>query len=896
MDKRREQILDMIKREFIGPDPLKDLKGMVQNNGEEILTSDPPRTRYLAGILFPQESLVEKNDIFEDDQIDYNSSCEEIVVTNPDKENVSSGKNELLENLEELMNLSYAYKQSAMSLTLTIKRNSIVTIDLHGAKYESLNQKDFESGFSKTYYYRKPFCWNNDNKPLELPSHRKRMLHYTISKNDVEQNIKLHITYRNQVNKFDADTYTFTMENTNIMDGGVIRDSDCFFQCGFKLHCQNGFSIMPENPRVNIEDQDYESNRLLYRHIKKYGIGHGCSVDWSFDNGHVTKVWTEIFPSYEIKPIVPSTIDGVSLEMHKMANQGSIDEVYREMDLMCSSYYEWIEDLVEDSKKLDDHNETAKKHIDNCKSCYDRMVDGVLLLRSNEKVRKAFMLMNEVMLMQQLHYNLPLSEWDFDDNNNVFLNKKYEFLPNKDDTKTWFGDIKRYGKWRPFQLAFILINLRSMFEKNSKSRDIVDLIWFPTGGGKTEAYLGLSAYTIFIRRLLNREDFGTTILMRYTLRLLTAQQYERAATMICACEMIRSKNVSELGEKRITIGLWVGVSTTPNRMSDAVKAYESLYAGSKDENPFIMLKCPWCGAQMGLIRKGHNKTIRGYKKTNERNKKIVFQCHNEECDFSKDGNSLPLMVVDEAIYEKPPTLLLGTVDKFAMLPYRPEAQNIFGIYNGVRKSSPDLIIQDELHLISGPLGSMVGHYETMVNELCIDRRNHSIVKPKIIASTATISKAKEQCHALYACGENNVFQFPPSGLSAGDSFFAYEDAAGIGRKYVGIFAPASSSLSTTSIRLYASLLYAANNIDVDTQSEKDPYWTNLAYFNSLRELGQTATWINADITEYLHVIYRRRREDLDSEKYSKRRYINRYEELTSRIRGDKIPENLQELG
>ena len=254
--------------------------------------------------------------------------------------------------------------------------------------------------------------------------------------------------------------------------------------------------------------------------------------------------------------------------------------------------------------------------------------------------------------------------------------------------------------------------------------------------------------------------------------------------------------------------------------------------------------------------------------------------------------------MDEAIYESTPTLVLGTVDKFAMLPFRPQAQKLFGFYNGVKMTTPDLIIQDELHLISGPLGSMVGHYETMISELCSIKTDGKIIMPKIIASTATISKAKEQCHALYGCSRDNIFQFPPAGIDAGDSFFAREDVNQNGRKYVGILATGSSSDATTSIRLFAALLYAAKEIKVDNEKQRDPYWTNVGYFNSIRELGQARTWIRADIDQHLDVMYKRRQYNkiYEREEYRKRRrYIWRDEELTSRIPGDKVTASLANL-
>ena len=359
-----------------------------------------------------------------------------------------------------------------------------------------------------------------------------------------------------------------------------------------------------------------------------------------------------------------------------------------------------------------------------------------------------------------------------------------------------------------------------------------------------------------------------------------------------------------MGDDEINIGLWVGKETTPNHVQDAVSKYNDLKAHKTDSNPFVMLKCPWCGAQMGVVETSGGKVrfLPGYKVLEgpRKSKKFIFKCSNEagECDFALNRTGLPLYIIDDDIYEKTPTLVLGTVDKFAMLPYKPKAQGLFGFIDGEKRTSPDLIIQDELHLISGPLGSMVGHYETMINDLCTETMPSGTITPKIVASTATISRAKEQCHALYGCDTKNVFQFPPAGLDAGDSFFANEDKQKNGRKYIGILASASPSDATTSIRLYATLLYAAKTMEVDKEEDRDPYWTNIGYYNSIRELGQTKTWIKADIDQHLDVMYKRRYDDkrLDKEAYKAyRRYIYRDEELTSRIPGDKVTASLANL-
>jgi hypothetical protein len=878
----RESIIEIIKKEIIGPNPI-DLLGYRQSDGEEILFMEPPRIKYSAGILYPQESMNEELKDIEgyENRINDEISTFRTVV---DDSIIGSGSNEIALDSEEVVNLANSFNQSAISITVSCKANAKISVSVSAATYVKKIEKD-ALGKNKYKFYRRPIGWSNGESVIKLPTSKEKVVRYGVQekKND-SSGLEFIITNRGVSDN--GSIYTFSLINVH-KKVGQISDEDCYFQVGFKLKNKNGFLELPTGRKSNLSD-DEATNALLYRNEKNYAVGHGCSADWCDD---ATEIWTEIIPTYDLKPILPTSINNVTLGMKLMSDVGDFDESINELEQLASEYEMWINRIRDEAKQLDaEYKKTADRHIQLCDESLRRIQKGINLLKTDSNVKKAFQLMNRSMLLQQLHYNLPTSYWESKSKDAVLL-KAYDRLPEIGDEKTWFGDKSRYGKWRPFQLAFILMNLVSMNDSSSKDREIVDLIWFPTGGGKTEAYLGLSAFTIFLRRLKDKDNAGTTILMRYTLRLLTAQQYQRAASLICSCEMIRKEIPELLGEERISIGLWVGNTTTPSNMADAVKQYQEMYKGKSSENHFIVLKCPWCGAQMGF---DSNKRIQGYKKIVTPKKKVIFQCSNNDCCFSQKSNSLPLSVIDEEIYLAPPTLLLGTVDKFAMLPFRPEAQSIFGI--GCGWNPPELIIQDELHLISGPLGTMVGHYETLVHELCTRTLiSDNSVKPKVIASTATISNAKEQCHALYNCGKNNVKQFPPMGLDAGDSFFAKRDDNAQGRRYVGILAPASSSFAMTNIRLYATLLYAAKEVPVRDEAQRDPYWTNLGYYNSLRELGQTATWVNADIEEYLHTIYGRKYDKSRKNEITNRRYIYRFEELTSRISNDKIPQSLENL-
>lgn len=898
-DTRRDQLIEYVEREFIGPDPI-DWPDLIQQNGEEILASDPPRTRYAAGVLFPQNVLDEETEPIEEEVSQSTAEGEQEDKDHGASEKADTGDAaEYLEDAEELINRSNAYKQSAISITTAVRDGDNVSVEVFAGTYSVITSNDTDPKKTIKRYPRKSILWNNNGHFLSMPSTTDGIRKIDVS----DTYLRFDITYRYK--RGDYSIYTFTLENAKVNTSVVIHDEDCYFQVKFKLTSNKGFCPLPDSQRINTDDEDYLSNQLLYRNVRNYAIGHGCAVDWEDTTEKVSWISTAIFPKHEIKPIVPSSISGVRLEMLRMSDLGDFPETIRELRSMCDKYRDWINELKKEAYDIETkYKKTAERHIANCEICLERMSNGVDLLQSNDTVKTAFQYMNRAMLLQQLHYNLPLQKWIDDEHGDIKLENPIKLLPDIANTNTWYDKENYiYGIWRPFQIAFILINLKAIYDKDCNERGIVDLIWFPTGSGKTEAYLGLSSYTIFIRRLKNKDDSGTAILMRYTLRLLTAQQYERASAMICACDLIRRENESSLGTSRISIGLWVGGTTTPNSMPEAVSAYQNLYNGTKDINPFVILKCPWCGAQMGVVTKSnHQCVLPGYRKVigPHRQAKIIFQCNNSKygCDFASGDYELPLYIVDDIIYEKTPTLLLGTVDKFAMLPFRPKAQSLFGYFNGIKITSPDLIIQDELHLISGPLGSMVGHYETLINELCSNRTTTGEIHPKIIASTATISHAKEQCHALYNCGKEKVFQFPPSGLNADNSFFAYEDKNSSGRKYVGILASASSSDATTAIRLFSVLLYGAKAMDVELEEMRDPYWTNIGYFNSIRELGQAATWIRADIEQHLDVMYKRRYDDkrYSKEEYqSRRRYIWRDEELTSRIRNDKVTASLENL-
>lgn len=676
----------------------------------------------------------------------------------------------------------------------------------------------------------------------------------------------------------------------------------CIFQSKLTVSSSNNafqFEDIHSEYDENYMDEEEKSLELLYRKKKIYATGLGTAVDWNIDISGTGEIWSDFFPVKEIpgmKFSLPNNniIIDDELSMKYLSDLDSSDKKQKICSLtkLIDLYKEWVDNLSLTAATLEKRFSAAAAHnISECKDAYKRMYNGIQILIENECAYNAFLLANRAMFMQRIHIQKQesIKEDHYEKDERIS-----DFLNNVD----YYKEDGSACKWRPFQIAFLLMDIPSIVDYNSSDRDIVDLIWFPTGGGKTEAYLGLTAFTIFYRKLEHlSESDGTAVIMRYTLRLLAAQQFTRAATLICACEYIRQDSelrkrrrnrypAYPLGASPITIGLWIGGSHIPNKNENASEHLTKLLNASnafnlrneKDKhNKFQVLKCPWCGTKMtrdvvdGQIVGKWGYSMRG-------GNHFYLFCPHESCDFTKE---LPIQIIDDELYANPPTLLFGTVDKFAMLPWESRCGAFFGTRSNNR--APELIIQDELHLISGALGTMVGLYETAIDAICSQKG----VKPKIIASTATIRRAKEQCSVLY---NRDVVQFPAPGLDADDSFFAKEDIIDhnkgvFGRKYVGIM-PSGKTKAMTEIRAASVMLQKIYTTTMPDEI-KDKFWTLAAYFNSLRDLGKAHTFVEDDIKDFIVRMANRM--------FESRRLIISPDELTSRVTTTELNETLDKL-
>lgn len=678
-------------------------------------------------------------------------------------------------------------------------------------------------------------------------------------------------------------------------------------------------------------DPDPEVQRLLlqYRNRLEFAIGRTCSATWTTpeDPGRAraaTSVATTWLPQAETPQVTAQGIHGALLDMRALA-AASPEELRSGLEPVADGYAEWLQTQEELAEKLPEHlRPTAEEAVEEAWAVHAQLADGIDFLAHNPEAQRCFAFMNSVMADQR--DRSQVSQNRAGDKGADLAAAEEAVAAKKADAHSW----------RAFQLAFVLMQLRSLTEPSTLRRSgavpSVELLFFPTGGGKTEAYLGLAAFTFAIRRRHGvvqssdgplDGDEGVAVLMRYTLRLLTAQQFQRATTLVCAAELARRADTGTWGNTPFRIGLWVGTDVTPKRVSEAAATVSEAQSGRTKRLPVLQFRrCPWCG---------HTITPANVR-VDEVAGRVYVRCGDkfDGCPFAEGGSvdeGLPVLTVDEEIYRLAPAFVIATVDKFARLAREGEAAALFGyvsqrceLHGFVHPDSqscsiklnskhqqasgggrrlphgrlrpPDLIIQDELHLITGALGTTVGLFEVVIDTLATWRdASGSSIKPLVVASSATVRNAPEQVRSLYG---RAVTFFPPQVIDASETYFSTEIAPtreAPGRRYVGV-STTGVRFTVAEIRLVETLL-AAGQLLFDAEPETaDPYMTLVGYFSATRELAGLSRYIQDDVQTALA----KGREGVNLPRRFGAAFGLHLAELTARVSGADITGTLDQMG
>ncbi|MCE3014792.1 MAG: DISARM system helicase DrmA [Pirellula sp.] len=909
---------------------LADLLGPSGGEDEEI-TERTVRDRYLVGVLAPSRGLnVERRSSTEKSSSSEIEEEDEETPSIPDE--LSDGGSDSADDgkTDADTPVTIAHLPSTLGMTFCVEgAASSFRVSGHWGQYKREKQEDKtdHNGRALLVWKRYPRGGTIDI-PLQSGTIKAKAPDPEFPDIYVQGQIRKRNTH-----------YVVTLFLVNAQEELRPKDEFHIFQPKLIATGHDGQAVFCKRTTVGSKnDLEERLMAMLYRHQVEFAVGHGVSVHAEVSkesSDRAVSIETVIVPTYEVPRTAPPTEDdatqnpafgklaGLVLDM-KLLAEADAKKLSTMLEPLVTAYKDWIQreetKLSDPQQGLEQFGDASRVAIDNCRLTLDRIESGLKLLLKDAKAFESFQFMNRAMWLQRTH-------------------SIYAERVRRGEQPDFDNDIDKPANrsWRPFQIAFILLNLPGVTELDHSERGvgpeaIADLLFFPTGGGKTEAYLGLSAYTMGLRRLQGTVagrigDEGIAVLMRYTLRLLTIQQFQRATALICACESIRRKALehgdSRWGNTPFRIGLWVGRKTTPNRTDDAVEAIKQArgnqFVGGGIGTPYQLTACPWCGS---AIEAGKHLDAKPYPHGSAR---TLMYCGDKfgQCLFSKRqaaDEGLPVVVVDEEIYRRLPTLLIATVDKFAQMPWKGEIQMLFGQVNGFcerhgfkspdledstfhPKSKlglpsarlvehgplrpPDLIIQDELHLISGPLGTLVGLYETAIDKLCTWEVNGKQVRPKLIASTATIKNADVQVHSLFL---RTVNIFPPPGLDVRDNFFSVQrepTEEEFGRRYLGICAP-GRRLKAALIRVYVAYLCSAQMLYERHGKSIDPWMTLVGYFNSMRELGGMRRLVDDAITSLCN--------KQDRRGLAKRRlYNDGLAELTSRMRSEEIPQILDRL-
>ncbi|ADR35555.1 helicase domain protein [Oceanithermus profundus DSM 14977] len=900
--------------------------------------------------------------------------------------------------------------------------------------------------------------------------------------------LQLHVRVKNAGGRVRA----FIQVRVVVKEEGEIEER-CVFQPSLRIRVLEGVLIPLGNAnQAPVSEDEQAMLDFGYRNLPVLARGLLCSATWKevdpereapggeqwmatwadayalspdlLERFTAPDLRTEFIPMYALSAPDWTWVGGdpePEFDPKTLSSSADPDRIAHHLEPLVRGFRDWIEKQESAARNL--KGNAVKRIIKELHDTLKRMERGLELLHDEMDARMAFAFANRALWLQ--------ARWD-----------------------------SREFTWRPFQLAFLLAAIESAARPDSPDRDVCDVLWVPTGGGKTEAYLALVAFVLAYRRRIHGRNGkcgsggGTAVISRYTLRLLTLQQFRRALKVITSCEYLRVLRDPGAGKpgwrpegapdedfpwgtERFSAGIWVGGAITPNKLKGtwnneaqrSIPGALDVLAGkaSGGGEPAQVTGCPACGALLAVPSGGlgpgehllhlvvrrekgtedggpgegwllgnpdgfkasildvtplpsgfeiltvHIETDRaltrqdidswwksgpayaydlapfaasrpGYFPRYRRGKEgpqledFEIWCPSPTCplgeigeggiwwetaprddlDFHVNGttgsggnprlngvgnvhpetgtplrcvfrrvidpwvapntNSLgavripiPALTVDDQVYAHPPSLLVGTVDKFARMAYEPKTSHLFGKVNfyhpwsgyqgpATRQDNiyklgdaceplppPELILQDELHLVEGPLGSLVGLYETAVENLIAE--DFEGFQPKYVASSATIREAGSQVKAVF---DRRIALFPPPGFDANDRFFVrggeahplYESRPG--QLYVGIAAPGAGTLKPI-YRVWAVLLQAVWNGRED--GDYKYFHTLVGYFNAIRELAGGRALTRQDIPEHLQFL-----EQLTSTK-ARPFYSESIEELSGRIDSTDLPDILDRL-
>ncbi|MCA9211935.1 MAG: DISARM system helicase DrmA [Planctomycetales bacterium] len=857
----RSNLVDSLRLDLVGP-----IRGL--GDPQEILVQSPSRW-YLTGFLVPVEAgETQKTDADGDDELEEASD--------------NNGTDDA--NEPERPSARRAHMPSSVGLSLLADKDaSKLDVLIRWGDY-FLQEPDPDD--PRTHWRRSP---REETVSIELPN---REFYRDEIEVPTSHGLCLAISMRvikgaNVEGGIPQGTRSISLFLVNRRDPkpDEVRDEGFAFQIDLTVGSDKPFVPRPDLRSLGSDEWDVRVADLQYRDSYEFAVGHSISTIAVPENGVCSHVETRWIPEAEVERVAPAKIKDVQLAMGALALLQDGAEAKKSLMPFVVQYRDWIAKQRAAAPQSPERRKViANELLNRAEVAANRIEAGINLL-SDATVLKAFCLANRAMHTQAA--------------------RRLE-IPNPE--------------WRPFQLAYLLMNLKGIVDPTDDDRKVVDLLFFPTGGGKTEAYLGLAAFTLVLRRLRNPgiSSAGLTVLMRYTLRLLTLDQLGRATALICALELERQKDAETLGDWPFEIALWVGRAATPNHMGHkgdnqkdtARQKTISFQNDDRKPSPIPLEECPWCNTKFNdksfkLVPNPDNPTD------------LRINCVNRDCEFSR-GNPLPIVAVDEPIYRRLPCFMIATVDKFAAMPWTGEVGGFFGKVDrydkygfygpctpsighpipGGKLPPPELVIQDELHLISGPLGTIAGLYETALDELSSYEENGKVIRPKIIASTATVRRADSQIRALF--NRRQVDIFPPPGPDVRDSFFAETVPSDVNnaRQYIGVAAQGRSPkriLLRTALALMAAAQkqYAEHKKTPD--NPVDPYMTLLGYFNSLRELGGTRRIAEDELRNSLAGYGSRKRYGEEIGAFLNRNISYDVLELTSRVSTDKVADAKRRL-